>query len=706
MTTTVDALRGIIRRRSSANKNEETRTYYLSWKNPGSLFTRFQKAPMLKESRVDQAWDKIKVMDIDANKVVREEMSTNVSTSEENKNILSEKIELLTSHQLMCGEGSLKEERETKQLDEQSSEEKHEAVFCDEKLENERAVIIVNEKEILNRENKCDKPNVSIILDTEETESTINSCVISTDISNISTRSTTEENDETNAQVSIRNNEIQISNPSPQKQNRTSSLSVIAAEYGDTSDSDVEKMEADTTTKNQHAMPEIQTQHLQCYRTTEENLSCEESDSDDDSDSSADSSSSSSSSSSDSSSDSDSNDITIIVKKRGSKANTAKKEKHTENELDDLPPIEDLQISVPEVLCNPFGKIEKIVEQLVIVEPKPGEPTLDLDTILFVNKGTKALGKIFDVYGPVAEPHYCVRFNDAKHIQDNGIKVGMQVYYCPSNKSYTFFVFLQELRKLKACDTAGDDESPEFSDDEEEQAYYEKLKQKNNKDCSDGKTSQKKPRQTESSYTTPAWQSNHPWNRNRNVRPQRYNQRRQRNWSGGNRFNSAQTPGPYPYQESWQQYPYQNNAPWQPVPQNVHPMSNRSYAGYGTYNAPHLAQDGNLSNTDGTNQYYQGTYQNFQSYNIQNNFQSNGVQDQYYQVSFGASPRFNLASPPVEMNCHQFSNTPYPYMNMPSYPTHVQSSLQISNANACWPPPAPPSLDTPSTTIEDPNSSA
>ncbi|XP_024872594.1 H/ACA ribonucleoprotein complex non-core subunit NAF1 isoform X5 [Temnothorax curvispinosus] len=603
-------------------------------------------------------------MDIDANKVVCEEMSMNMSTSEENKNILPEKIELLTSHQLMCGEGSLKEECEAKQLDEQSSEEKHEAMFCDEKLENERAVIIVNEKEILNRENKCDKPNVLIMLDTEETESTINSCVISTDIPNISTQSTSEENNETNAlaEVSIRNNEIQISNPSPQKQeDRTSSLSVIAAEYGDTSDSDVEKIEADTTTKNQHTMPEIQTQHLQCYRTTEENLSCEESDSDDDSDSSADSSSSSSSS--DSSSDSDSNDITIIDKKKGSKANTAKKEKHTENELDDLPPIEDLQISVPEVLCNPFGKIEKIVEQLVIVEPKPGEPTLDLDTILFVNKGTKALGKIFDVYGPVAEPHYCVRFNDSKHIQDNGIKVGMQVYYCPSNKSYTFFVFLQELRKLKACDTAGDDESPEFSDDEEEQAYYEKLKQKNNKDCSDGKTSQKKPRQTESSYTTPAWQSNHPWNRNRNVRPQRYNQRRQRNWSGGNRFNSARTPGPYPYQESWQQYPYQNNAPWQPGPQNMPPMSNRSYAGYGTYNAPHLAQDGNLSNTDGINQYYQ------------------------------------------EMNCHQFSNTPYPYMNMPSYPTHVQSSLQMANANACWPPPAPPSLDTPSTTIEDPNSS-
>lgn len=45
--------------------------------------------------------------------------------------------------------------------------------------------------------------------------------------------------------------------------------------------------------------------------------------------------------------------------------------------------------------------------------------------------------------------------------------------------------------RIKACDAIGDDEPPAFSDDEEEQAYYEMLKQKN-KDCSDGKTSQKK----------------------------------------------------------------------------------------------------------------------------------------------------------------------------------------------------------------------
>lgn len=87
-----------------------------------------------------------------------------------------------------------------------------------------------------------------------------------------------------------------------------------------------------------------------------------------------------------------------------------------------------------------------MVEQLVIVKPKPGKPTLNLDTVLFVEKGQRALGKIFDVFGKVNEPHYCVRFNSSKHIKECDIKEKMTVYYCP-NTEYTSLVFLHELLK-------------------------------------------------------------------------------------------------------------------------------------------------------------------------------------------------------------------------------------------------------------------
>lgn len=83
---------------------------------------------------------------------------------------------------------------------------------------------------------------------------------------------------------------------------------------------------------------------------------------------------------------------------------------------------------------------------MVVVRPSPGKPTLNLDTVLFIDKGQRALGHIFDVFGQVTEPHYCVRFNSSEHIQEKDIKVGMTVYYCP-NTPYTSLVFLSELTK-------------------------------------------------------------------------------------------------------------------------------------------------------------------------------------------------------------------------------------------------------------------
>lgn len=47
----------------------------------------------------------------------------------------------------------------------------------------------------------------------------------------------------------------------------------------------------------------------------------------------------------------------LTIRKKRNEVNTTRKEKHIQNELDDLPPIEDLQINVPEVLCNPLGKV-------------------------------------------------------------------------------------------------------------------------------------------------------------------------------------------------------------------------------------------------------------------------------------------------------------------------------------------------------------
>lgn len=44
--------------------------------------------------------------------------------------------------------------------------------------------------------------------------------------------------------------------------------------------------------------------------------------------------------------------------RKGEKNNTkGQKSNEMKSELDDLPPIEELQISVPEVLCDPLGEV-------------------------------------------------------------------------------------------------------------------------------------------------------------------------------------------------------------------------------------------------------------------------------------------------------------------------------------------------------------
>ncbi|XP_036222279.2 H/ACA ribonucleoprotein complex non-core subunit NAF1 isoform X2 [Bactrocera oleae] len=149
--------------------------------------------------------------------------------------------------------------------------------------------------------------------------------------------------------------------------------------------------------------------------------------------------------------------------------------------LDDLPPIQDLQISVPAEECIELGRVHSIVDQLLLVSALPNSILLDLDTVLFLEKGKRVLGEVFDVLGQVADPLYCVRFNTNQHIQAKGINVGDVVYVAPKTE-YTQYVILSSLMKMRGSDASweNDIEPPprylEYSDDEEEREARHKLR--------------------------------------------------------------------------------------------------------------------------------------------------------------------------------------------------------------------------------------
>ncbi|XP_043275616.1 H/ACA ribonucleoprotein complex non-core subunit NAF1 [Venturia canescens] len=199
------------------------------------------------------------------------------------------------------------------------------------------------------------------------------------------------------------------------------------------------------------------------------------------------------------------------TKKKLGNGRNKMRERETKGEFDDLPPIEELQIVVPEVLCDPLGEVGWMAEQMVVVKPKPEKPTLNLDTILFLDRGRRVLGRIFDVFGQVSEPHYCVRFNSSEHITQSQIKIGMIVYFCP-NTPYTSLVFLHDLLKMKATEEISDQEHPEFSDDAEEKAYYAALNKKSTTEENPKKLQNKRRKMNQG----PGWKSNHPWSSGRN----------------------------------------------------------------------------------------------------------------------------------------------------------------------------------------------
>jgi H/ACA ribonucleoprotein complex non-core subunit NAF1 len=163
-----------------------------------------------------------------------------------------------------------------------------------------------------------------------------------------------------------------------------------------------------------------------------------------------------------------------------------------EQTLDDLPPIEKLNLVLDkEIALVKVGRVISIVDnKLVVIQTLPvSELTrakpLDEDTILFdVNR--KGLGKIYETFGPVAGPFYSLRFN-SNEIKDSQLEVQVDacIYYAPESAKYTQFIFMvDELRQAKGSDASwnNDNEPPaeciEYSDDEQEKLAKRQLKQK------------------------------------------------------------------------------------------------------------------------------------------------------------------------------------------------------------------------------------
>ncbi|XP_071377167.1 H/ACA ribonucleoprotein complex non-core subunit NAF1 [Centroberyx affinis] len=150
--------------------------------------------------------------------------------------------------------------------------------------------------------------------------------------------------------------------------------------------------------------------------------------------------------------------------------------------LEELPAVEEVSVSLPEdAELQPIGTVSSIIQQLVIIQSLKDMPSLTDDSIIF-NANRLALGKVFEVFGPVSCPLYVLRFNSAEQINNKELTVGQTVFYAPAIKEYTGYILTQQLKLLKGSDASwkNDQEPPpealDYSDDEQEQEAKRKKK--------------------------------------------------------------------------------------------------------------------------------------------------------------------------------------------------------------------------------------
>lgn len=152
--------------------------------------------------------------------------------------------------------------------------------------------------------------------------------------------------------------------------------------------------------------------------------------------------------------------------------------------LEDLPPIEQLSIKARVEDLVHLGRIATIIDCLVSVQSFKGQAALDLDSVLFLKDGSP-IGLIFEVFGPVKEPRYLIRFNSREEIEERNLNVDLPVYCAPTlGAPITSYVFTTDLMKMKGSDASWkhNNEPPEdlreFSDDEQERMFKLKSKSK------------------------------------------------------------------------------------------------------------------------------------------------------------------------------------------------------------------------------------
>ncbi|XP_078432715.1 uncharacterized protein LOC144704242 [Wolffia australiana] len=150
----------------------------------------------------------------------------------------------------------------------------------------------------------------------------------------------------------------------------------------------------------------------------------------------------------------------------------------SKNEIEDLPAVPPVIATLePHHQTFAVGIVSSIVGCRVIVEGVEQHSPLNEGSILWVSSTRSPLGFVDEIFGPVKNPYYIVRFNSATEIPA-GLTTGTAISFATEFAGHV--LNLPSLYK-KGYDASGEhdeelDEDAEFSDDEKEAEYRRSLR--------------------------------------------------------------------------------------------------------------------------------------------------------------------------------------------------------------------------------------
>ncbi|KAM5580916.1 hypothetical protein ABKV19_010236 [Rosa sericea] len=148
----------------------------------------------------------------------------------------------------------------------------------------------------------------------------------------------------------------------------------------------------------------------------------------------------------------------------------------SKNELEELPPVPPVNATLePHHQMLPVGVVLSVVGTKVIVEGVEKHNPLNEGSILWITESRSPLGLVDEIFGPVINPYYMVRYNTESEIPA-GIEVGTPISFV---QEFADHVLNNKDLYRKGYDASGanDEEisdEAEFSDDEKE-AEYKRL---------------------------------------------------------------------------------------------------------------------------------------------------------------------------------------------------------------------------------------